>query len=443
MDKLVSSFYNHLKDLIGTPDGKRFLLTVSGGKDSVAVTHLFHELNLTFEIAHCNFHLREDDSNLDMQFVKELAEKWNISLHIKEFDTFNKQKQSGKSIEMVARELRYSWFDEIGQHFDYIVTAHHANDNAETILLNLTRGTGLKGLTGIPAINGKYIRPLLLFSSAEIMQYIERHNLTFRTDKSNFSEEYQRNRIRHSVIPQLEEINPQLIATFSQNIAHFQQQYAFFTHEIERYRSNIMSKNDNNYYLNIEKLLTLPDAELILFELLKPFDFSSSTIQEIYQALGGQPGKQFFSPTHILVKNRNELIIRQKEDNAKINIKFESIEKLEKFGFNIDLQDYTKDITFHRDPQTIYIDAKKLHSPLTLRNWEDGDFFYPFGMKGKKKLSDFFVDQKVDLHSKRDILILCSQSDIVWVIGYRADNRFGIDANTKQYYKITYHGRNQ
>ena len=222
---MKESFYNNLKKLVGLPQDNTFLLAVSGGGDSVVMTHLFHSCGLKFAIAHCNFHLRGDDSDEDMRFVQKLAAEYGVQLFVKEFDTLNIQKESGKSVEMVARDLRYHWFEEVGQDYGFIVTAHHANDNAETLLLNLCRGTGLKGLAGIPARNGRYIRPLLPFPADELHNYATRHNLSFRTDQSNFSEQYQRNKIRLSVLPKLAEINPDLIPTLTRNTDHFRQQY--------------------------------------------------------------------------------------------------------------------------------------------------------------------------------------------------------------------------
>ncbi len=441
MNDFKSSFYAHLHTLVENLHRKKFLLTISGGKDSVALAHLFYQLQLSFSLAHCNFHLRGEDSNNDMKFVQDLAKKWQIPLYVKEFDTLAEQQKTDKSIEMVARELRYHWFDEIGASFDYIVTAHHANDNAETVLLNLTRGTGLKGMIGIPEINGKYLRPLLPFTVDDILQYVEDEHLSYCIDQTNFSEIFHRNRMRHTVLPALTSINPQIIATFTRNIHHFQQQFNFLQYEIEQYRNRFTEKNDHQFSINIRELTSHPYASLLLYEFLKPYHFSFLVTREIFKALEGESGKTFFSPTHTLVKNRDTLIVQKREENQPLNFSFQTIEELTNYGFSVDLQLNNGTVIYGRNPNIIYVDAKKLQSPFQLRNWETGDYFYPFGMRGKKKLSDFFVDQKIDKFSKYQTPLLCSNGEIVWVVGLRADNRFKIDAQTTHYYKIIYHGR--
>ncbi|MBR0077518.1 MAG: tRNA lysidine(34) synthetase TilS, partial [Bacteroidales bacterium] len=256
---MKESFYNNLKTLVGTPEKCSFLLVVSGGGDSVVMTHLFYSCGLPFAIAHCNFHLRGDDSNEDMRFVQQLAANYGVQLFVKEFDTLSIQKNSGKSVEMVARDLRYQWFEEVGQPFDFIVTAHHANDNAETLLLNLCRGTGLKGLAGIPARNGKYLRPLLPFPSDELRRYTTRHHLSFRTDRTNFSEQYQRNKIRLAVLPKLTEINPDLIRTFSRNADHFRHQYDFYQRQLAAFEREMVIHEDETVRISIPKLSENPD----------------------------------------------------------------------------------------------------------------------------------------------------------------------------------------
>lgn len=437
---MEKAFYNHLESLVGPPQQRSYLLAVSGGCDSMVMAHLFYLCGLHFAIAHCNFHLRGNDSNEDMQFVQQLAANYNVQFFVKEFDTIGTQKNSGKSVEMVARELRYQWFDKIGQAFDFTVTAHHANDNAETLLLNLCRGTGLKGLTAIPAQNGKYIRPLLPFTSDELHHYAKLHQLPFRTDKTNFSEQFHRNKIRLSIIPKLTEINPDLIHTFTQNTEHFRQQYNFYHRQITAFEQEMVSTNGDETRISIQKLLNNPDKELLLFEFLKKYNFTAATSHSIACQLEGTTGKLFFSDTHCLLKDREYLIIKKKESPEETEIIVHTIKELEKIGFTVETHEVNGSVPFERDPNVLYVDAAKLIFPLTLRHWHHGDSFQPFGMYGTKKISDLFKDAKSNRFDKQKTWILCCKDQIVWVVGLRSDHRFRIDFDTKQFYKIRYHG---
>ena len=439
---MKESFYNNLKTLVGTPEKCSFLLAVSGGGDSVVMTHLFYSCGLPFAIAHCNFHLRGDDSNEDMRFVQQLAANYGVQLFVKEFDTLSIQKNSGKSVEMVARDLRYQWFEEVGQPFDFIVTAHHANDNAETLLLNLCRGTGLKGLAGIPARNGKYLRPLLPFPADELRRYATRHHLSFRTDRTNFSEQYQRNKIRLAVLPKLTEINPDLIRTLTRNSNHFRQQYDFYQRQIAAFKQEMVSLRGDEIRISIRKLSENPDKELLLYEFLKEYNLTAATAHEIAQRLDGNAGKLFFSETHCLLKDRDFLIIKKKEEEtANAEITVSSWKELEELGFSVESHEVNGSVPFERDPNVLYVDAAKIAFPLTLRYWREGDTFQPFGMYGTKKLSDLFKDAKSSRFDKQKTWILCCKGEIVWVVGLRSDHRFSLDFDTKQFYKIKYHGR--
>jgi tRNA(Ile)-lysidine synthase len=419
------------------PDAKsaRFLLAVSGGRDSVALAHLFTNCELYFDIAHCNFHLRGEESNKEMNFVKNLTFLTTQKVFIKEFDTIAIQQKSGKSIEMVARELRYQWFEEIGNDYDYIVTAHHANDNAETVLMNLLRGTGLRGMCGIPQKNGKIIRPLLRFLGSEIENYACMQDLDFCIDSTNLCDDFLRNKIRHHIIPELEKINPNVTTVFLKNCNLFQQQVKFFDTHIQNYKNQLLKKTKERFTIDIESFKTCENRYLILYEILNSFGFNADDVENILKSFNATSGKQFLSESHILVKDRSQLIIEKKEEKKEETILINSIEELEKHGFIVETKnklDY-KAIKF---PNVICIDVGKIEFPLILRNWKKGDFFYPFGMKTKKKLSDFFTNLKIDLIEKQKIRLLCSNNQIVWIINYRADDRFKIDTNTKNYYII-------
>lgn len=438
---MEDQFISSLRQLVEDPERKKFLLAVSGGMDSVAMTHLFHHFRLDFDMAHCNFHLREDESDRDMYFVMDLSLRYGCTLHIKEFYHHDFKSRKKKSVEMAARELRYEWFDTLSPHYDFIVTAHHANDNAETLLLHLARGTGLKGLTGIPPVNGKIIRPLLPFSSAMIGEYVSGRRLEYRNDRTNQSDEYHRNKIRHHVIPELEKVNPSFIRTVAKDIGVLTRQYLFYREYMDREKEKLIRRQGEKILIPLEGLRHSDHAELLLYEILSGYGFGSDTIARIMAGLRGAPGKQFFSASHLVVKDRESLILAPLREMKDAPVLFPDPGSMKEYGFEMQKITYTGSGSYETDTSVIYTDARKLKFPLTLRYWEKGDFFFPFGMNGKKKLSDFFNDRKIDRISKHSIPLLCCGDDIVWVVGYRADNRFRIEENkTKQFYKIKYYG---
>lgn len=436
-------FLTNLTSLSGDPFSKKFLLAVSGGKDSSALVHLFHRHKIPFEIAHCNFHLREEESDQDMQFVMEMGLNYQCNIHLKEFYHEDFQSIKGKSIEMIARDFRYQWFEKLAPDFDFIVTAHHANDNAETLLLNLIRGTGLKGLTGIPPANGKIIRPLLSFTSVEIEEYLSLNHLPYCVDRTNLQDEYQRNKIRLNIIPQLEEINPSVIRTFQHNMEIFQKQYHLYNRYIQEIRERLLQKKSNHFLIEKEALLAhSEDTELILYELLTPFGFSNDTIRNISRNLSGQSGKKYYSSSHFIVQERKRLIISKMKDYKQKPVIIQNVKTLEQLGFEVELLRKDGAVDFEDDRRVCYMDAELLKFPLTLRTWQHGDSFCPLGMNGKKKVSDFFNDQKIDNYSKYHILLLLTEEKIAWIVGHRSDHRFRITDKTTDYYKITYYGAN-
>lgn len=437
--RLEERFINHLKSLVPDAVHSHYLLAVSGGKDSTALAHLFHYHQLNFEIAHCNFHLRDEESDKDEQFVRELAATMGKRLHVKQFHTLEAQQGSGKSVEMVAREERYEWFETLCPEADYIVTAHHADDNAETLLLNLARGTGLKGLTGIPAHNGRILRPLLPFTSEEILQYLSENHIPFRTDQTNFSTQYHRNKIRHEVLPVLRNINPEITSTLCHNMAVFNQQYSFYLSEIQKKLSDMMIKKDNEIHISCEKLLASDYAELLLYEALKEYNFTASQVKDMMKCLRGISGKTFLSTTHITLKDREFLIIKNRNEQEFSHILCQNLAELEALGFEIELLSMQNPPVFPAPKHTIYIDADKMEFPVQVRAWEEGDTFVPFGMNGKQKVSDLFNNLKINRLKKKQIPILQIGDKIAWVVGIRADHRFRITSTTTHYLKISYY----
>ena len=432
----LTVFYKELLLLAPNAKNARFLLAVSGGRDSVALAHLFASCKLNFDITHCNFHLRGEESNKEMNFVKDLPFLTSQKVFVKEFDTLSIQQESGKSIEMVARELRYHWFEKIGKDYDYIVTAHHANDNAETVLMNLMRGTGLRGMCGIPQKNGKIIRPLLRFSSSEIERYAREQKVGFCTDSSNLTNDYLRNKIRHHIIPEMEKINPKFVETFTKNSVLFQQQVQFFDAKIQQFKNQLLKKTDNRITIEIDELIKTEHQSVVLFEILNPFGFNADEVKNILKSINATSGKHFLSDTHILIKDRTHFIIEKKETKKEEPIFINSIEELENNGFTVEKKQNNLGRKIIKNNNILYVDADKIIFPLTIRKWEKGDFFYPFGMKTKKKLSDFFTDLKIDILEKQRIRLLCMNGQIVWIINHRADDRFRIEENTKYYYEI-------
>lgn len=433
---MLKRFLQELRTLAGDEAlRKRYLVAVSGGADSMVTASLFRDAGLQFAMAHCNFHLRGDDSDRDMRFVQETAKKWQIPLFVREFNTLAIQKNSGKSVEMVARELRYDWFSELVTDFDYLVTAHHATDAAETVLLNLCRGTGLKGLCGIPPKNGKIIRPMLAFTAQEIRQYAENQHIAYVEDYTNSDEQIARNRIRHSVIPQLEILNPQFLQTNTRSRRVLQQQYAYYQKNIEAEIKKTTSKEVDKCRINRKQLSECEDKELVLYELLTRFGFSLDTNLKLVRNSDIQPGKQFFSDSHILLVDRDYFIIQPIHESEKKIISIDSLEDLRRY-FHIEEFEYQQDTVFDKNPNILYIPKEKLTFPLQIRTWQSGDYFYPLGAKGRQKLSDFFTDHKIDRFTKEQVRLLCAGDNILWIIGLRSDERWKVRKMGTACYKI-------
>lgn len=437
---MVEQFRQHIEQLVPFAQEKKYLLTVSGGADSSVMAWLFHHCGFDFAIAHCNFHLRGEESDKDMLLVREMAKNYGVQYFEREFDTLDYQKQHGLSLEMAARELRYHWFAQIFTDFDFVVTAHNANDNAETFLLNMTRGTGLRGLTAIPEKTTTLLRPLLRFSSAQIRRFAAEKGIAYRNDASNESEAFQRNKIRLSVMPKLEELNPELISVFSRNIDLLKRQYRFYQGKMEEIKSMLVAEEGDVLHVSIDKLSKCEDPSLVLFEILKDYGFNASEVEQILDSLEKSSGKCFYSSRYQVVKDRKYLIVSPIETSQQVEKKIDKIEDLVALGFTVEKFPISVAPVFTSDSDILYVDAKKLVFPLILRHWQEGDRFCPFGMQGSKKLSDFFIDQKINLLEKKNVQVLCSADKIVWLVGLRSDDRFKIDHQTENYYKIQYYG---
>jgi len=441
---MLQSFFSHIKkDHLFLPSEK-ILLTVSGGIDSIVMCELFQQAKLNFGIAHCNFNLREEESDEDEIFVEALAEKYHVSFHSISFDTKSFAKKNKLSIQVAARQLRYDWFEEVREQFNYtyIATAHHRDDSIETFFINLIRGTGITGLHGILPKQGHIIRPMLFTNKEEIVSFAKKNKLKHREDSSNLSEKYVRNKIRLSLIPLLKELNPNIENTITEDIERLREVEIIFKNEIENKKNKIVIQETNNISISIKELKKLKPQSAYLFELLKPYGFNSANVREIIHSLDSISGKQFLSETHRLIKDREKLIIESCVSKTKQkNDHFISKTQMEiKIGTH-QLQMSTGTIfkKFKPSPSKniASLDLDKLHFPLEIRKWEKGDVFQPLGMKGKKKVSDYFIDEKFSVSDKENTWLLCSEGEIVWIVGQRLDDRFKITDKTKKIYFVS------
>lgn len=414
--------------------GQRILLAVSGGKDSVLMVHLFKLAGFQFGIAHCNFNLRAEESQRDEAFVKLLAANLEVPFYVTHFNTKAYAKANRCSTQMAARDLRYQWFEEVRlkEGYDLIALAQHQNDAMETLLINLTRGTGISGLHGIAPLHGKLIRPLLFLTRSDIEQLIDRENIDYVEDSSNLSDHYARNKIRLKVIPALKAINPSLETTFFQNIQRFQDAEAVIQLTIEGIRAKIVRESNTGVLIAIADIKALQPQKLLTYELLKPYSFSESLVLEVLSALEKQSGTSFYSNTHRITLDRQDLLITAIAENAIANMLVHpSDEQVHLPHADIQIR-YQEGNDFSSDGRA-YIDAEKLIFPLIVRSRQPGDVFMPMGMKTFKKLSNFLVDEKVPLPEKDKIpLIINGNGAIIWVAGMRQDDRFKVQPTTKK-----------
>jgi tRNA(Ile)-lysidine synthase len=428
---------------------KNLLIAISGGIDSVVLTHLFHRLKFTISLAHCNFSLRGKESYGDEAFVKELGEKLQIHTYSIKFDTEAYAEEKGISTQMAARDLRYDWFQKIAKenNIDYIITGHQKDDVLETFLINFTRGTGLDGLTGIPEIQGNIVRPFMIFSRNEIMVHATKKKIAWREDRTNSSIRYVRNKIRHKVVPVLKELNPNLLDTFYNTLENLKGSQQIVKDRIQNVKEKITLIHKKELHFSIAELKKLSNPKIYLYEILKEYGFTEWN--DVADLLDCQSGKQVFSKTHRLLKDREVLIlskILQPEETEHIEIPENTTEiktpislKFETVTIPFDTKNHQNKVLeelIFDDKDTISIDFDNIEFPLILRKWQKGDYFFPIGLNGKKKVSKFFKDEKLSLTDKENVWLLCSKNDIVWVVGKRLDNRFKVTKSTSKILKI-------
>ncbi len=414
----------------------RILLAVSGGIDSMVMLHLYASAGYKPGIAHCNFHLRATESDGDEKFVRSVADKMGVDYHQQDFDTEQSAAESGISIQMAARNLRYGWFDEIRKKHEYsfVATAHNQDDVIETFFINLSRGTGIRGLTGIPVRSDMVIRPLLFASRESIVDYATGHNIPFREDSSNTSDKYLRNRVRHHLIPMLEEENPSFRMALMDTIRKLSETEKLYAQEMLHLKRRLMRREGKSIRIAIRELSALDSKQSILFEILSDYHFSSSALEDIIHSLEGPSGKKFLSATHRIVKDREDLIITplDRKEDRKYYLERETGRMSEPVDLEWMVVDHTETLRIPNDRNTACLDLQNLHFPLMLRHWQPGDYFKPLGMTGMKKISDYLIDQKVSLPDKERTWLLTSGNEIAWVIGQRIDDRFKVRPETRQ-----------
>ena len=432
---MVTAFKKHIEAHFPALADQKILVACSGGLDSIVLLHLLQKIGLTLGVAHCNFKLRGDHSDADLSFVKTIAANLGVPVFTTVFDTKAYAKTQGVSTQVAARELRYEWFYSTARAngYDRIATGHHADDDLETFFINLSRVTGLRGLTGIASNTEQLIRPLLPFSRAQIMQFAKKEELFWREDSSNSTRDYLRNKLRLDVIPAFKGVNKTVLQNFQQTQQHLKESQALLEDYITLVTKLVVSHTDAGYEIDIKQLQALPNTNTLLFELLYPYGFTD--FKAIASILESEVGKKVLSKQYVLHKDRNHLVLTTKEQVVDsrvycIDAKQQSCTIPIKLNFTKVAQ------VGEHEPHSLYVDAAKLTYPLKVRAWRLDDVFHPFGMKGKKKLTKFFKDEKLSLLSKNSVWVLESGDEIVWVIGLRPDDRYKVTSATKEVLKI-------
>ena len=423
--------YIHEHKLFDTKS--KILLAISGGIDSVCLADLLIRSGYNVEFAHCNFKLREEESDQDEIFVSDLANKNKIPFHHISFDTNHYALSNKLSIQMAARELRYEWFEKVRREIsaDYIAIAHNQNDNIETFFINLINGTGLKGLRAIQNKNNFIVRPLMFASRSQIEKYVKSKSLNFREDSSNKSKKYQRNKVRHDLMPLLKQINPSIENTIADEIEIIKNTYSIFKEQVDRVVKEISCQTDDGIKISKNKLIKLEPIDTYLYEILNVFGFTD--LKSIKNSILSNPGKQFISKSHRLLIDREFVFIEKIEDDFFKDILIDESTLILSSPLNISFKISSND-QMEKIKDAAYFDYEKLVFPLVIRKWKSGDKFIPSGMKGFKKLSDYFIDNKINRLLKEKTLLICSNDDIIWVIGHRIDERYKATSKTKKMY---------
>jgi tRNA(Ile)-lysidine synthase len=420
--------------------GSRILVAVSGGIDSMVMAWLFREAGIEHSIVHCNFSLRGVESDSDEEFVTSWARNNNIPFLSMRFDTLGYAGKRRISVQMAARELRYDWFRSVirTEGYDAVAVAHNLNDNVETFLINLIRGTGLSGLAGMSPRNGDVIRPLLFATREEIASFATIQNIGYREDSSNAQVKYTRNRIRHLVIPEMEKVNPGAVQSISDTMAHLASSSVIVDIYISKLSSEIFRSTGDATEAEISSLAALTPQEPHIFELLRPYGLSPKQTSEVIALLHSDTGKSVFTISHRLLNDRGRIIITPRKTETPAEYRFNSIDEMRISGLFSDLRiTEPSEEALPRIPLTAALDLDRVTFPVTVRPWEPGDRFRPLGMKQMKKISDFLIDLKVPVTEKEKVLLLLSRDEIMWVMGYRIDDRYRVTPQTGRILVIT------
>jgi len=419
------------KDLLSPHD--RVLIAVSGGLDSMVLLHLMKQLDVEVAVAHCNFQLRDEDSDQDEAFVRVYCGKWNIPFFCKRFETNNYATAHKISIQMAARELRYAWFEELmeGKGFTKLATAHHFNDAIETMIINWVRGSGTEGLRGIPSKRGNIIRPLLFATREEINSYAAEQTITWREDISNLTDDYQRNFIRHQVLPLLKRLNVSLENTLRESVIKMEDEWAFYLKSVEDWKKKFVLMEGEVIKIDKDGFYHPGYGASLLWQCLKPMGFSFEQCVEALEIKDKQSGKQFLSSTHKLVVDREYLIVTPLEGDWDEIIIPQDQHQITLGPWVMDITD-SVEIKPSDNPRLAVVDADKLDFPLRWRKWKPGDTFFPLGMNHHKKISDFLIDRKISVGEKDSVTVLESAGKIVWIAGHRIDNRFKLTKDTRK-----------
>ena len=417
-------------------EGDRLVLALSGGIDSMVLADLLLKTKADFVVAHCNFHLRGEESDGDEKFVHDFAEEHGIQCFVKHFDTEQYAGEQGISIEMAARDLRYAWFEELRQQlgYDKIAVAHHADDQAETFFINLLRGAGLNGLKGMKPQNGVIIRPLLWASREQIRQYAFENQIVWREDHTNAESVYLRNKIRNQLLPVFDELHAEARQGLYKSLEHLASENELYRELLKEKLSQIVKQNGEVQSIPHSAFCILHSAFQLLFEWLRQYNFNNDQCHFIFEAMETGIGNKYFSPTHQLVIGRKELQLSEIKDVEDVEVQIEMGEEeiISPIYLRFSRLEKTADFTIDKSSEVAQLDFDKIHFPLILRHWRHGDRFHPLGMKGSKLLSDFFVDQKFTEWQKRNVWLLVSaDGDILWAVGHRMDNRFKIKNDTR------------
>ncbi len=430
-----------LKEIVWPESGKTCLLAVSGGIDSMVMLHAFHQASRPIGVAHCNYQLRGGDSNREEALVKAYCEQNQIPFYSRSFDTEKIATKNQESVQVAARNLRYDYFYELQKlfGFNYILTAHHRNDQIATLLFHLIRGTGLQGLSGIPEKNGSILRPLLQVSKSDIVTYAKHYQIPFLEDRSNLQTDYSRNKIRHLIIPRIQEHFPSFEENMLKNRQRFVETLEIYQQSIHHIRETLVEKRGKDLYIHIRKLLKAGPLKTIVFELFYPYGFSANQTSEIIKLLDARSGAAIEQGLFRIIRHRDFLVLTTTQASESEIILLES-----DFG-TVDtplgkLSATTKPAAHFEKPSnawTCYVDRQKLEFPLILRKWKLGDYLYPLGMVKKKKVARVLIDAKVPLHEKEQIWIVESNQKIIWIPGFKTDHRFRITDKTETLFKLS------